>query len=155
MCFELQLFRAQPAVLLRFLPSKNEESLAHDRNVCHTCRPSVVQSWGQKHCQTQHCSDYGHVFETFKHFYFFYFFKSKLDHRSTAEMLWACFLFHSYRKGSRGFFPCGPFPFQIQSDSDSDSIFTKFYKESVSKSGKLININKRQHWHTSTSIVLA
>ena len=30
MCVELQLFRAQPAVLLRFLPSKSEESLAHD-----------------------------------------------------------------------------------------------------------------------------
>ena len=35
-----------------------------------------------------------------------------------------------------------------------DSLFTKFYnKESVSKSGKHTNISKRQHWHTSTSIV--
>ena len=36
---------------------------------------------------------------------------------------------------------------------DSDSLFTKFYnKESVSISGKHINISK-PHWHSSTSIV--
>ena len=38
-------------------------------------------------------------------------------------------------------------------ERDSDSSFTKFYnEESVSKSGKHINISKRQHWHTSTSM---
>ena len=32
-----------------------------------------------------------------------------------------------------------------QTDSDSNSLFTKFYKESVSKSGKHMNISTRQH----------
>ena len=145
MCFELQLFRAQPAVLVRFLPSKNEKSLAHDMTeTCATHTGPQLFSREVKNTAKHNTAAITTMFSKLQTF-FCYLFSQKqtrpqIDCRNAVSVFSILFL----SKGLVKLLPLWSIPVSDSERFRFRFFIHKFYKESVSKSCKHINISKRQ-----------